>query len=173
MNSYKLPCPVCGKIREFATRQYFYKARKYNKTCKSCSNSLNAGGDGHVLYNDQGDKCCIDCKQFKSLDQYYNNKSGKTSVCKECSHKRASKYHKSTYRYAKYGISKECYDEMFKDQYEKCPICEIKLQEEIHIDHDHETGKVRGILCGKCNKGLGQFNDNIKSLTNAIKYLTK
>lgn len=53
----------------------------------------------------------------------------------------------------------------------KCKICEKELHEEIHIDHNHTTGKVRGILCGKCNKGLGQFNDNIEFLTNAINYL--
>lgn len=173
MKSYKLPCPSCGKIREFASKQYFYKARKHNKLCKSCSNSVNAGGTGYVLYNDQGDRCCIDCKQFKSLDQYYNNKSGKTSVCKECSHIRSIKYHKSTYKYAKYGITKELYDEMFKRQDGKCPICNICLEKEIHTDHDHLTGKVRGILCGKCNKGLGQFDDNVIYLTNAIKYLKK
>lgn len=173
MKEYKLPCPICGKEREFASKAYFYKAKKYNKPCKSCSNSLNAGGIGYVMYNDKGDKCCIDCKEFKPLTEYYNNKSGKTSVCKDCSHKRASKYHKSTYRYAKYGITKECYDSMFKDQNGKCPICKTDLQEEIHIDHCHITGKVRGILCGKCNKGLGQFDDNVIYLTNAIKYLTK
>lgn len=173
MSEYKLPCPICGKIREFASKTYFYKARKHNKPCKSCSNSLNAGGIGHVLYNDKGQKCCIDCKEFKSLDEYYDNKARKTSVCKDCSHKRASKYHKNTYRYAKYGITKEQFDELFKSQDGKCPICTIELKEEIHIDHDHTTGQVRGILCGKCNKGLGQFNDNIESLTNAIKYLSR
>jgi len=173
MKEYKLPCPSCGKVREFSTKQYFYRARKHNKPCKSCSNSLNAGGIGHVLYNDEGQKCCIDCKQFKSLDEYYDNKTGKTSVCKDCSHMRASKYHKNTYRYAKYGITKEQFDELFKNQEGKCPICKTELKEEIHIDHDHLTGQVRGVLCGKCNKGLGQFNDNIESLTNAIKYLSK
>ena len=40
-----------------------------------------------------------------------------------------------------------------------------------HIDHDHKTGKVRDILCGLCNKGLGQFSDSIEKLQNAIKYL--
>ena len=171
MKEYKLPCPSCGKVREFSTEQYFYKARKHNKPCRSCSNSLKAGGAGYVMYNDEGDRCCIDCKQFKPLDQYYINKSGKTSVCKECSHKRASKYHKSTYRYAKYGISKEDFDKMISDQNNVCKICNQELTEEIHIDHCHLTEKVRGILCGKCNKGLGQFNDNIEILTNAIKYL--
>jgi len=173
MKEYKLPCPSCGKLREFSTKQYFYRARKHNKPCKSCSNSLNAGGVGYVLYNDEGQKCCIDCKQFKSLDEYYDNKAGKSSVCKDCSHKRASKYHKNTYRYAKYGITKEQFDELFKNQEGKCPICKTELKEEIHIDHDHLTGQVRGVLCGKCNKGLGQFNDNIESLTNAIKYLSR
>lgn len=172
---YELPCPVCGKIREFASKTYLYRARKHNKPCKSCSNSLNAGGIGYVMYDDQGNRCCIDCKEFKPLDEYYKTKTGVISTCKKCSHVRAAKYHKSYYKYAKYGIDKKLYDEMFANQNGKCAICalDLNLQKEVHIDHCHTTGKVRGILCGKCNKGLGQFDDNVIYLTNAIKYLTK
>ena len=50
-----------------------------------------------------------------------------------------------------------------------CCICGEK--QELVIDHDHRTGKVRGLLCGSCNKGLGFFKDNKKYLNSAIKYL--
>lgn len=61
-----------------------------------------------------------------------------------------------------------------------CEICNIKLENNetslsksawFNVDHCHETGKVRGILCSKCNIGLGMFKDNIASLKTAIKYL--
>lgn len=65
----------------------------------------------------------------------------------------------------------------------ECPICKRKLREttqtrgqkseSIAIDHDHSSGKVRGILCSRCNKGLGHFEDSIKLLREAIKYLEK
>jgi hypothetical protein len=172
MSEYKLPCPICGKIREFASKTYFYKARKYNKPCMSCSNSIKAGGKGNLYHGDS--KTCPICNIIKPLSEFFSYKIGSHhSCCKNCSKSKSHIYHKNTYRYAKYGITKEQFDELFKNQNGKCPICTIDLKEEIHIDHDHLTGQVRGVLCGKCNKGLGQFNDNIESLTNAIKYLSK
>lgn len=60
----------------------------------------------------------------------------------------------------------------------KCKICgrEILLFGEskhrtAHVDHDHSTGKVRGLLCQECNTGFGKFRDNTEYLANAIKYL--
>ena len=56
-----------------------------------------------------------------------------------------------------------------------CPICSDSFTEmnikSIHLDHNHKNGKVRGILCFRCNAGLGQFRDSIESLKAAIKYL--
>ena len=173
MSEYKLPCPICGKIREFASKEYFYRARKHNKCCRSCSNSIQLGGPGN-LYREGNFKICTICNTKKSLDEFFRYPSNHYhSCCKICSKEKSQKYHKDTYRYAKYGITKEQFDELFKSQDGKCPICTIELKKEIHIDHDHLTGQVRGVLCGKCNKGLGQFNDNIESLTNAIKYLSR
>lgn len=132
-----------------------------------------AGGSGIVLYNDKGEKCCIDCKQYKPSNEYYNNKSGKTSICKICSHIRSKTYNKEIGRYKKYGITKDTFIQLIDSQDGKCAICSNSLDNEIHIDHCHSTGKVRGILCGKCNKGLGLFDDNVNYLTKAIKYLNK
>ncbi len=78
-----------------------------------------------------------------------------------------------------YGITLEQFEAMSQAQDNKCGIC---LQEvnEIHksgrqmpltVDHCHSTGKVRGLLCGGCNRGLGDFKDNIDFLKAAIKYL--
>lgn len=56
-----------------------------------------------------------------------------------------------------------------------CDICgntiSTKIKKGYHIDHNHVTGKVRGILCAHCNQGLGHFRDNILFLENAINYL--
>ena len=79
-----------------------------------------------------------------------------------------------------YGITGPQRDQMLADQDHRCAICENKLtftgrraatNSSAVIDHCHKTGEVRGILCGKCNLGLGRFDDNISTLYNAIAYL--
>ena len=67
-----------------------------------------------------------------------------------------------------YGITEEQYIEMFNKQKGKCAICEThqdNLKSPLHIDHNHKTGKVRALLCYKCNHGIGCFNDDIKLLS--------
>jgi len=69
----------------------------------------------------------------------------------------------------KYGISIEDYKEIHKAQDGRCCICEEKT--ELVVDHDHKTGKVRGLLCQPCNRSLGFMKENVRSLENAIRYL--
>lgn len=73
-----------------------------------------------------------------------------------------------------YGITLAEYDKMFEDQNGKCAICGSPDEVEgrrLAIDHCHDSGRVRGLLCGKCNRGLGLFYDNKQLLENAISYL--
>ncbi len=77
-----------------------------------------------------------------------------------------------------YGIDLARYNDMLESQNYKCKICntdfEINDKSKLYtayVDHDHETNKVRGLLCTKCNQGLGLFQDNITNLKNAIQYL--
>lgn len=71
-----------------------------------------------------------------------------------------------------YGISLEQRDSILASQGGHCAICEQPIFRP-QIDHDHMTGKIRGILCPLCNKGLGLFKDSLASLKNAIRYLDK
>jgi len=76
--------------------------------------------------------------------------------------------------YDKYGITMADYNQMYINQQGRCAICnthQIYLKKALAIDHDHNTGKVRGLLCSNCNLGIGNLKDSIKSLKNAIKYL--
>ena len=75
----------------------------------------------------------------------------------------------------KYNISLEQYDELYIEQNGCCAICkkpENELKKILCVDHNHKTNKVRGLLCDKCNRGLGYFNDNIIFLNNAGNYLS-
>lgn len=84
--------------------------------------------------------------------------------CKPCGYqKRKEAYIKDIY-----GISKDVYDTRMASS-NICAIC--KTEGELHYDHCHTTGDFRGLLCPKCNKGLGLFQDNTDNLTEAINYL--
>ena len=81
------------------------------------------------------------------------------------------------YRFRKRGVTREWYE---SEAAKGCAICGTPLcahsqvkRERGHIDHDHATGKTRGVLCDLCNKGLGQFQDDITRLASAINYLNK
>lgn len=73
-----------------------------------------------------------------------------------------------------YGITPEQYDALLASQDNRCAICrsEGSGPKGWHVDHDHVTGTVRGLLCGPCNLGLGHFNDDVDRLRAAIAYIT-
>ncbi|MBO9194351.1 endonuclease VII domain-containing protein [Rhizobium sp. 16-449-1b] len=76
---------------------------------------------------------------------------------------------------AEFGISVEEYDALLAKQGGGCAICGEKSADKrghrLHVDHSHDTGAVRGILCSSCNIGLGKFKDSVSRLDRAIEYL--
>jgi hypothetical protein len=105
---------------------------------------------------------------------YINNKEKRDKQKKEhyLNNKEWYKNYSRTYdlKY-RYGITEEQYDLMFNKQKGICPICKKPLNNDIHIDHDHLSKIVRGLLHGNCNRFLGFGNDNIEIFNNAIDYL--
>jgi len=73
-------------------------------------------------------------------------------------------------RKSKYQITKDEYAQMLESQHGSCKICKTEMKT-ICIDHCHETGKVRGLLCRKCNTGIGMLQDNLDIVQNAAEYL--
>lgn len=71
-----------------------------------------------------------------------------------------------------YGITMDDYDKMYKKQNGCCEICSKRF-EKLFIDHSHVTNKVRGLLCGACNKMIGFAKENTVTLVNAIQYINK
>lgn len=75
----------------------------------------------------------------------------------------------------KYGITPEEFDALLDVQGGRCAICGSDIPKHnggrFVVDHDHETGAVRGLLCGPCNSGLGSFGDDPERLTKAVDYL--
>ena len=77
-------------------------------------------------------------------------------------------------RKVKYGLTKAQIEAILETQRNCCGICgDILLLNNVHVDHDHSTGRVRGLLCLCCNSGMGQLRDSIQILEKAIAYLKK
>jgi hypothetical protein len=70
-----------------------------------------------------------------------------------------------------YGMTIDEYDILFNKQKGKCALCQKPFKKVPYVDHDHKTGEVRGLLCYKCNTGLGFLGDNKKGLLKALEYL--
>lgn len=71
-----------------------------------------------------------------------------------------------------YGLSREAYEAMVESQGGRCAICEI-TPEKLAVDHDHKTGRIRGLLCRSCNLSIGHFRDSPKALMAAAIYLER
>lgn len=131
-------------------------------------------------------KICIECKKELPIInfEWQKNRPNPRKICKLCKSRKDAKnlsyerkekikeYKKAYYKSGrgkdiwekcKYGVCKSELD------YDYCLICGSKNM--IHIDHCHKTNKFRGLLCSKCNTGLGMFDENINKMENAIKYI--
>ena len=113
-----------------------------------------------------------------------NGKTGRRRVCKQCCSGRAKELRKENpekYRdlergwhlRGKFGLSKKDYEALIVSQNNCCAICTKPFGEDTpHVDHSHSTGKVRGLLCFKCNTAIGKLDDNVETLQRAIRYLS-
>lgn len=138
------------------------------KTCSKCQ--LERPLDSFAVRADTGKlrSACRDCITKDNLNRYHTNPATREA------HRKASRKH----GLKKYGISQTQFDEMFDSQAGRCAICAngiCKTDEDRYlstcVDHDHKTGKVRGLLCWDCNVGLGKFFDNTDIMQSAITYL--
>ena len=131
-------------------------------------------------------KVCNICNKRKPIERFSKSsikKSGYRGDCKDCCRETRNKYKKEyNADYEKnrklkrvYGISLKDFNSMLISQDFKCGICgkEIDGTKSTHVDHCHNTGKVRELLCSKCNQGLGQVNESIDILKSMIQYLNK
>lgn len=124
-------------------------------------------------------KTCRKCKVEKSLDSFHKNKvrpDGLAHWCKSCQGAATAASQKKALP-RKYGITMEDYESMVERQGGRCAICLSdnpgRTKSVWCIDHDHETGQVRGLLCGDCNTGIALLKENLANFTRAQVYLEK
>ena len=138
-------------------------------------------------------KQCRTCKILKPSEDFYPHRSyrdGRKCVCKVCE-KRYAKIHvkqqraryPEKYKAAarrqqlkrKYGMTVLQFELMWESQLGKCSCCgdPLRTGKQSAVDHCHKTGAVRGLLCSRCNLGLGCFLDSASRLSRAAAYLTR
>ena len=110
----------------------------------------------------------------KQKERYYKDKVRffiRSKVWIEKNKERHTAYIKNWSYLKRYGITTQKVKLLIEHQKNKCPICNNTLKNNFHVDHDHRTKKVRGVLCQRCNMGIGCLKENIHSLKRAVKYL--
>jgi hypothetical protein len=126
------------------------------------------------------------CSVEKQITEFYfrDKKTGRRhSACKECDKARVKARHQANPEHTRnndlkrnYGISLQEHQQMFEQQQGVCAICKSEGDgkwKKLCVDHDHKTGKVRQLLCRRCNMILGQAYDDISLFSEFIKYLQK
>lgn len=121
---------------------------------------------------------CKDCRRIANAQAYKESKERQRMKnildvpWKERVAMRAEKYTRVNLQ-IKYGITLEQYQSEFAWQKGVCAICGNSAEKNLSVDHDHETGQLRGLLCQNCNLGLGLFGDSAERLKRAAAYLEK
>lgn len=165
--------------------------RHGEKACAGCGN-VKSLDDYHASVNtiDGKQSRCKACKLDANRAWRKANK-GKVSKCKRNYAVRnwaairkyqqdymstrkveAAEYRRRWNLSKRYGITVDCFAEMLDSQGGACAVCGKTGSRQV-VDHDHATGKVRGILCVRCNVSIGGLGDNVEGLLRAIRYLEK
>ena len=150
IKSVKKEITHCPHGHEYTPENSYFVTKTGVRYCKKCNN--------------------IKTKKFKENNPQKYKKCQKDYV--DNNREKLLTYWKK-YNLKKYNLSLEDYNNLLEKQNYVCAICKNKCStgRSLAIDHDHNTGKVRGLLCGRCNRGLGLFEDEINILESALNYL--
>ncbi len=143
-------------------------------------------------------KLCCSCQTVKEVSLHFHksssSKDGRNAYCKPCQANYQRNYYKRPYVAAKnrkrcssavgkalalksrlklaFGLSLEDYKQLLYKQNNVCAICERPdPRQRLSVDHSHITGKVRGLLCGNCNRSLGLIKDNLRTSIKMVGYI--
>lgn len=168
-----------------------YNVKKYKHLCKDCDVEIwlnpyeEKTGKGYcakciykyktkskkgIIFNEKGEKWCKACLRFLQISKFTKRGNGTlfSTLCSKC------------HNMKKFGINSLYYEKMMEDQKGLCAICNNPEKafdkvkggiRNLAVDHCHETGKVRALLCTKCNVSIGHFRNDPLLLQSAIDYL--
>lgn len=125
---------------------------------------------------------CPTCGETNPNKFYQSNGKITNAYCSDCHKERCKqRYHSKTMierraeKAVAYGLTVEEYLKLYSDQNGLCAICnsEPNTKRGLHVDHDHKTGKARGLLCHGCNIAIGNMKEDINILKAAIAYIER
>lgn len=187
-------CPKCNGYKpavDYYYRKTGFGAGTPISVCKSCKAAIakdfkrrKKTGDlkeRYIAMVGSDYRICCDCRKVKSVTEFYICKTGKSKgspqgKCKVCNVRSSTEYAKQSHvkkRYSQtrrekrlesYGITVSEFELMEKSQNGLCAICKKKPPHILRIDHDHKTGRLRGLLCLSCNAALGWVEHNYESV---------
>ena len=139
------------------------------KYCKYCKR-----GEPFILVGRKKKNwVCKKCRIRRSKTYYHKNKERQLEWGKNYRARNKDKI-RNRELIKNYGITLDDFNNIFKEQGKKCGICKKVLTlKEAFVDHIHNTGDVRGILCTRCNTGIGMFGEKLENLKEAICYLKR
>jgi len=158
-------CARCGQIKKLEDfpRKAVTKSGYYSYCKKCCSDYIR---NHHEMFRERWKKYRQKNKKSRSE---YNKKYRQGEHRKE-----RLKAMQDSHRFANYGVDAEEYNTMFDLQNGCCAICgksQLEFKRSFGVDHNHKTGQVRGLLCGRCNLGTGSFYDDPELVFEAFLYL--
>lgn len=182
------PCIRCGIVKpisEFSECHYTTKQGKpstrLDSRCKRCNATrhLRTTKRRQALTRAQiwadvpdGMKRCSRCGQVKSRDEFRNHRASKDGLrvaCKPCHSAGSAPSSEARRIFRTYGLTKSEYDAFFVAHRSQCAACGKTT--DLCIDHDHKTGRLRGVLCRTCNITIGTAKESIEVLEALIEYL--
>ena len=189
-------CLHHGQLNEEQMHVYYRKYKNGTRKCVNCKICAKISTKKTQIMErppDTKEMECYTCKKTKEVLHYYKFELRRRyPECKECKSKRGKIYNSSKGKYLglkrrlSISIDEERYKDMMRTQNHVCAICKNPEKIEISpkskysseaesrslaVDHDHKTGKVRGLLCGRCNIMIGFAQDSVEILKSAVKYV--
>lgn len=168
--SERLMTKTCSKCKTEKPVEEFYKNRTRRDgltyMCQPCHLSVSQRSPGYMkeYYQRNKDKALEYGRVYREQNRDYIREYKKEHY--DSSAKRESDLKK------KYGMSLQDYEDMVSEQDSTCLICEEHVGK-LLVDHCHESGEVRGLLCSPCNTGIGHLREDVKILEKAIEYLRR
>lgn len=145
------------------------KKRAYDKARRK-ANYEKKRADAKAYYEANKEKVKVYQKAYHEANKEKKNAYSNT-------YNKANKDKNKAYKLKKtYNLTIDQHNQLFESQSGCCFICnthQSEFKNALNVDHDHDTGKVRGLLCHHCNTGIGLLNDNVSAIEDARRYLTR